>query len=160
MLVGTIILDWCQEDYDDNEIFLGFNFDKEFELIPKTLPNDCLTQEHYPRSGEQISADDCEEACDDGTCLWEAIYVTNDDANDEDPIEDNGDGYCTEDEPCEQCVGDCDKDNECIGDLICCKRYRYDQVPTCSGGDENGSSKFALCLSLQMCILVECSSFE
>jgi hypothetical protein len=73
----TVYLDWCKEDYDDDEIFLGFDFDKEFELIPKTLSDHCLTQEHYPRSGEKIFADDCENACNVGTCLWEVIYVTN-----------------------------------------------------------------------------------
>ena len=35
MLVGRSFLDWCQEDYDDDEIFLGFNFDKEFELFQR-----------------------------------------------------------------------------------------------------------------------------
>jgi hypothetical protein len=158
---SSIVLDWCEDEYTDSEIFLGFDLDKEFKLIPKTLPDDCLTQEHYPTSGETISAQDCDNACDDATCLWEAIYVSNDDEengafkNSAPSIEDNGDGYCTEDEPCARCVGDCDMSSECIGDLICCKRGRYDRVPTCSGGEDNGSSKFLLVMIDMYCRLLD-----
>lgn len=152
-------LDWCEEDgYDDKEIFLGFTFDSEFKLVPKTLRDNCLTQNHYPRNGERIYATDCDEACHDATCLWETIYIANksDENGNLPPIQDNGDGYCTEDEPCEQCSGDCDTDYECTGDLICCKRGRYDKVPTCSGGEDNDSSKhlwFEHVQLFQMCFL-------
>jgi len=34
---------------------------------------------------------------------------------------------------CCKITGDCDDDSECVGDLICYNRQKYDPVPGCSG---------------------------
>eukprot|EP00540_Astrosyne_radiata_P004977 CAMPEP_0116846014 /NCGR_PEP_ID=MMETSP0418-20121206/13602_1 /TAXON_ID=1158023 /ORGANISM="Astrosyne radiata, Strain 13vi08-1A" /LENGTH=270 /DNA_ID=CAMNT_0004477219 /DNA_START=126 /DNA_END=938 /DNA_ORIENTATION=+ len=40
---------------------------------------------------------------------------------------------CSSSRPCGKCQGDCDDDSECVGDLICYNRQKYDPVPGCSG---------------------------
>jgi uncharacterized surface protein with fasciclin (FAS1) repeats len=52
-------------------------------------------------------------------------------------------GQCTSDDPCGVCEGDCDSDDECVGDLVCFKRRRmsFKRVPGCRGGrsDKSGT---------------------
>ena len=70
-----ITLEDCDDNsYDNHEIFFGFSFQREFKIVPKELDDHCLTQEHYPRAGERVYAEECEIACNDATCLWETIY--------------------------------------------------------------------------------------
>jgi hypothetical protein len=147
-----ITLQECDESsYDNHEIFFGFSFQQEFKIVPKELDDHCLTQEHYPRAGERIYAGECEETCKDATCLWETIYESgsnngdDDDGGDEDaaiPIQDLGGEYCSEEQPCEQCQGDCDNDEECAGEMICCFRYNPDDpAPSCSGAENVGNDR-------------------
>ena len=70
-----ITLQDCDDDsYDNHEIFDGFSFNREFKLVPKEIDDHCLSQSHFPKSGERVYVEDCDEACDDATCLWETIY--------------------------------------------------------------------------------------
>ena len=41
--------------------------------------------------------------------------------------------------PLAKCQGDCDSDDDCIGDLICSQRDAYGAVPGCEGGEETAS---------------------
>jgi len=55
------------------------------------------------------------------------------------PLQYKGGNYCKG--QCEQCEGDCDKDSDCKGDLVCFQRDKFAPVPFClSGGkgDANG----------------------
>jgi len=65
--------DDVEEGVSSRQILLGFDWDDDFKLIPKSRDDHCLTQNHYPRSGEDIYADKCDDSCDDNTCLWEII---------------------------------------------------------------------------------------
>ena len=40
---------------------------------------------------------------------------------------------CDEDNPCQECEGDCDDDDECAGNLICFQRNGFTAVPGCEG---------------------------
>jgi len=50
--------------------------------------------------------------------------------------------FCTSDAPCEMCYGDCDEDEDCMGDLICEQRDGGDPVSGCSGGEESPSGEY------------------
>jgi len=62
--------------------------------------------------------------------------------NDEIPLNLGGIGKCSRDEPCERCEGDCHRDSDCAGDLVCYnvsgKHKPGDfcaKIPGCSGED-------------------------
>ena len=42
--------------------------------------------------------------------------------------------------PLPACGGDCDKDSDCAGNLVCFQRNRYDAVPGCTGGRQDSST--------------------
>lgn len=42
-------------------------------------------------------------------------------------------GQCTHFFRCGLCMGDCDSDHDCEGDLICIQRDNFDPVPGCNG---------------------------
>jgi hypothetical protein len=44
-----------------------------------------------------------------------------------------GGSGCTSSSPCATCQGDCDHDNDCIGDLQCFQRSNGEAVPGCAG---------------------------
>lgn len=47
--------------------------------------------------------------------------------------------------PLLECTGDCNRDRDCAGDLVCYQRGPYEAVPGCSGG-EQGASKTDYCV--------------
>lgn len=47
--------------------------------------------------------------------------------------------YCTPQNPCPQCWGDCDKDEDCQGNLVCHQRGKYEAVPNCRNGELDDS---------------------
>lgn len=54
------------------------------------------------------------------------------------------DPECSASNPCEKCMGDCDIDDDCAGDLVCPDRNAGEAVPGCTGTDN--SSKSILCV--------------
>ena len=51
-----IALEECDDDsLDNNEIFKGFSFERKFQINPKQIDDHCLTQGHYPKSGELVA---------------------------------------------------------------------------------------------------------
>ena len=53
------------------------------------------------------------------------------------PLTDGGGSYCTAQNPCSACNGDCDSDTDCGPGLICFQRSGYTPVPGCSGAGRN-----------------------
>ena len=43
-----------------------------------------------------------------------------------------------DDNLCQECEGDCDNDDDCVGDLICFKRNGFTPVPGCEGAGKEG----------------------
>merc|ERR1712086_1246568 len=63
----------------------------------------------------------------DGTCPYvEAALIQ---------VQSPSDSYCTTDEPCEAGWGDCDSDDDCIGDLVCGQRDNFESLPGLTGLD-------------------------
>ena len=62
--------------------------------------------------------------------------------------------YCTSDDPCPRCYGDCDTDDDCQGGLVCWQRNSGDPVPSCSGGEESQSGEFSTHPPTLPCLLV------
>lgn len=56
---------------DKEQLWDGFDAEKEFELQPAGKKDDkCLTQHHHPKRGERIFAEKCETARKTKTSLW------------------------------------------------------------------------------------------
>jgi hypothetical protein len=48
--------------------------------------------------------------------------------------------------PLEECKGDCDNNDDCMGNLICYQREPYQGVPNCDGGEAfGGRADFCIC---------------
>lgn len=138
--------DDVNEIVSERQILLGFDWQEEFKLIPLSRDDHCLTQQHWPRSGEVVYADDCEDACDDNTCFWEPIYVEEFGGLQVRVV--TGSEGCSPSNPCPQCYGDCDEDDECEGDLECYKRVPGDPVPSCAGGEQQDNCKKCTIISI------------
>lgn len=61
-----------------------------------------------------------------------------------------GRDFCTSARPCGRCVGDCDGDRGCAGDLRCFQRSGNEPIPGCAGGDDEATREFA-CLLAVLC---------
>ena len=50
-------------------------------------------------------------------------------------------GQCSPSKKCNACEGDCDSDNDCMGDFVCFKRRKngFKKVPGCRGGKSDKS---------------------
>ena len=48
------------------------------------------------------------------------------------------DGDCSSSEPCAECFGDCDHDDQCEGDLVCGQRDGFEPVSGCVGSSMMG----------------------
>jgi hypothetical protein len=55
------------------QIIKGLKFDGNFEMHPNGYPDDCLTNQHHPKSGEIIRGQSCSLARNDKTSLWVMI---------------------------------------------------------------------------------------
>ncbi|CAJ1954158.1 unnamed protein product [Cylindrotheca closterium] len=64
--------------------------------------------------------------------------VRKSDLNSGSTLEDLTLKYTTE-FPLSRCEGDCDTNDDCIGDLICFQRNEHEAVPGCIGGENDGS---------------------
>ena len=154
-------LEECDDINDgvsESQIFMGFDWDADkFQLHPSTFGGHCMTQDHYPRSGEVIYSEDCYDACDVGTCYWELIIgdvFGNDESGNYEsgnpPVQFMGWSACSEADPCPQCHGDCDSDDECLDDLECYKRGPGEKVPSCSGGEDIDGRKYGMLCALPL----------
>jgi len=59
------------------------------------------------------------------------------------PLKDNGWNPVL---PLGLCEGDCDSNDECMGDLVCFLRNNYEPVPMCSGGSGGDRSGYDYCI--------------
>lgn len=147
------------EDGNTAQILVGFDMHNgPFELYPYGNDPDstdaplCLSQSHHPKKREIIKAFACEDSRDDKTSFWivhEAVVEGNPlgmvtpeptaaptpDGSDP-PLVVLENGGCSPSSPCGHCYGDCDTDFDCIDDLECYHRARYEAVPSCSGGKD------------------------
>ena len=51
----------------------------------------------------------------------------------------SSDGWPASAFPLPVCGGDCDRDSDCAGNLVCFQRNRFDAVPGCTGGESDTS---------------------
>lgn len=118
MTTKTYQLQKCDAN-SANQVLTGWNATFPFELHPIRNSLKCITQHHHPRIGEEIANTFCEKTQHHHTNLWE-VY-RNDNAGNE--VVRLRRPECSERYPCGQCVGDCDSDDDCEGDLICVQRH-------------------------------------
>lgn len=50
--------------------------------------------------------------------------------------------------PMEACQGDCDTDDDCVGDLVCFQRKGLEPVPGCTGTGVSGTDYWCVSLSI------------
>lgn len=146
------------------QILVGFKADGPFELHPQGDENKCLNQHHHPKPFEEVYTTTCSLAKLYYTNQWEAVWandssvggkvhvpkeaapklVENDDSSLKirtrvlragipalvRPIRD-----CSDSNQCKECEGDCDRDSQCKGNLVCFQKDGYLPVPGCSGHD-------------------------
>ena len=72
---------------DDTQFIKGLQYDGNFEIHPNGFPDDCLTCQHHPKSGEIIRRSDCEVARNDKNGLWVMI---NKEGENDGGVGDNG----------------------------------------------------------------------
>jgi len=133
---------WAKELPEDNgcTLFGGsavFGHEKETDYII-TGPATCAEETEQPKGcqggadccsaelpcgfgeGDCNSNEDCEGSLKCGTNNCEGEFFSADDDCCSDKC-DGGDSCCTEEFPCGEDEGDCDKDSDCAGDLVCGK---------------------------------------
>ena len=153
----AIALHRCDLD-DEMQLFLGFSYTERFLLHPYAhhgaLSPQCVTMLHHPRAknddeGERIIDQPCHKALRTETAYWVAEYRPR--VREDLGLRDYG---CTHPGGrCGECMGDCDVDRDCLGDLRCFQRnekgwrtgHKYGwnmnpwaEVPGCSGVGEFG----------------------
>ena len=119
---------------DKAQIIVGVRMDGEpFELSPLGNSSLCINQAHHPKAGEIVENTICKISRHWHTNLME-FYNFN---NDPDHTLRLRSTECSNEDPCNQCQGDCDNDDQCLGaDLVCFQRDRSSMasvVPGCKG---------------------------
>jgi len=112
-----------------------------------------LSQEHDPKSKEEIISINKNSARGDHTNYWVlynpstsgssgSSYQTS---NNRPRIDFRGTDHCTWENKCGLCMGDCDYDWQCEEGMICRERDEYESFDECSGGGSDSSRKFHSC---------------
>jgi hypothetical protein len=104
------------------QIIKGIKFDGNFEMHPNGYSDDCLTNQHHPKSGEIIRGQSCSAARNDKTSLW--IMINKDGSNGGDDGDENGGSGNSSDRGREYC--DSTTCGLCEGAF-----YKYDDEIVC-----------------------------
>jgi hypothetical protein len=131
------------------QVLVGVNPNpaEPFELYPfGEGENKCLNQHHHPKAFEVIHTTSCSLARLYHTNRWQVYWPagTHDgtDYGNESTNLKSRSPTCSSNKPCGECLGDCDNDSECEGNLKCYQRRRgasaLDPIPGCSGSGRRG----------------------
>jgi len=152
------------DNINTTQIVIGFREAGRFEMHPYGFDENttalkgpkCLNNHHHPKDEEIVRAEWCKNASRANKVSRWIVHnpVTiaggtsggsdggSQGGGDGDPEVDPVAGdYCTADNPCQQCQGDCDEDEDCAGNLVCFQRDAGEAVPSCQGGEDSDSSK-------------------
>lgn len=139
------------------QVLVGFNANKPFELYPiGFVDKKCFSNEHHPKSGEEIRTYSCPVVRGSNTNRWEVYWPSSGGSStgsggstggsDSFPSLITGIRPCTSSKPCRECEGDCDSDSHCEGDLVCFQKTGDVAIPGCRGRD---SSRNDFCVDPQ-----------
>ena len=75
--------------------------------------------------------------------IWPTMLIADTDST---TLYNGGGSFCTSDNNCARCQGDCDNDGECLGHLVCFERDGFTAVPGCDAGGSGDADGYDYCV--------------
>jgi len=149
------LLTECNDQIDE-QVLIRSSLSDIFELYPRDQQNStCMNNHHHPKEYEYIDAIKCKLARNARTSKWE-IYLPTTNQQEIDSIDSAKRAInlryedCTVQNPCAECYGDCNTDDECGDGLACYQRTDDNFIPGCVGVGSTGKD---YCFRVQTDIL-------